>query len=66
MGKSLGKRRRFDMKPLSTKLSTPSHRRRPVRKGIAAIWVILLVPSLVIALCLVVEISNLLIARAEL
>jgi len=36
------------------------------RNGIAKIWLILVLPCMVIALCLVVEISNLWIARAEL
>lgn len=41
-------------------------RKRLKRKGIAALWVIILVPCLLVALCLVIEISNLWIARAEL
>lgn len=40
--------------------------RRFVRRGISALWVIILTPCLVVALCLVIEVANLWIARAEL
>ncbi|MCR9115418.1 MAG: pilus assembly protein TadG-related protein [bacterium] len=39
---------------------------KPRRRGISTLWLILLLPCLVISICLVIEISNLWIARAEL
>jgi len=42
------------------------HPKLSARPGIAKLWLILLLPCIVIALCLVIEIANLWIARAEL
>lgn len=42
------------------------HRKLTARPGIAKLWLILLLPCIIIALCLVIEIANLWIARAEL
>ena len=41
-------------------------RRHPRRTGVATLWIVLSLPVLVIALCVVVDIGNLWIARAEL
>ncbi|HAY81392.1 MAG TPA: hypothetical protein DCY79_16425 [Planctomycetaceae bacterium] len=44
----------------------PLSRRRSLRRGIAKLWMILLLPCILITLCLVIEIANLWLARAEL
>jgi len=42
------------------------HRKAQHRRGVATIWLLLLLPLFIILLCLVVEIGNLWLARAEL
>lgn len=43
-----------------------SAKRNPPRRGIATLWLILFLPVIVIALCIVVEIGQVWLARAEL
>jgi hypothetical protein len=46
--------------------SRSSYMRRSARRGVATLWLILMLPVLLILLCLVVEITNLWLARLEL